>query len=813
MRGASGATVALAFRFHVNLYHSYRGDSLDEQGIGKDLRIIRGILADLSRLEREGIPVRGTWDIENYYSLERYLPRHAPDIIDGIRSAVAAGRDEVELMSYNNGLISAHTEEEAERAISWAISNPSHSGLADVFGTWAPIVRPQECMFTPHDIDLYRTCGVKALSLYYSAVPFNGFGNFVPPLSMDERYNPLTLRCSPGGPSLLLLPAYNHGDILEHGFSLRSWIKELRRHQEGQDQCEDLLLLLDMDADDYFWEGMKLPLGNRLFPSFAGLYSLVHSVSDLPYLRFARPWDYLCSHRPAAEVRFGQDCADGSWDGYSSWAEKRENGEVWSIIDASRRLATAAARLSGIAEMDGGECPVLLDAATTARVRALSTTHFGMASPVMNVDRLKDAFSRAEEAKTLADAALRCSMKWGRGGADPTGTSSVDEEGPRRPLRILDPEIDRLPTGRGSLVILEADDDGEGLAGAFTFGEKEPFRGLVNPGHSVWTAAADGPDGEPAVAAESAEPPQLTAGSNGLSNAFLSLDVDGGGVGSIRHPSGFSARLASPRIRYGGRDLPVTVDSEGHSDTGNGWASLIVTGRILFPDGEQATWHRRFTLLAASPYLYVDLQVDYPTTTGKDFAAGKAQRLGRTWDGRWMEVAPLEIEPGLASTAANPASVWKHNFRDRVSSYALDYHRFGPNRCLSSVNNHITDGWVAVGDGSRGLLLAQSSSRMSSFAFCPLRSCLAGSRQKVLLNPFGTYWGPQLRAPTATMGLGRRVSVLMGNQYDSYAPSWAGGSLNVSLMIASYEGNEPPGGLQRDACLYAWTPVRVDRRP
>ena len=67
--------IHLSFRFHVNFYHSYRGDSLDEKGIGKDIRIIRSILDDIDGLESDGIPVRCAWDIENFFSLETYLPQ------------------------------------------------------------------------------------------------------------------------------------------------------------------------------------------------------------------------------------------------------------------------------------------------------------------------------------------------------------------------------------------------------------------------------------------------------------------------------------------------------------------------------------------------------------------------------------------------------------------------------------------------------------------------------------------------------------------------------------------------------------------
>ena len=39
--------IHLAFRFHGNFYHSYRGDTPDERGFGKDIRIVRHILREL----------------------------------------------------------------------------------------------------------------------------------------------------------------------------------------------------------------------------------------------------------------------------------------------------------------------------------------------------------------------------------------------------------------------------------------------------------------------------------------------------------------------------------------------------------------------------------------------------------------------------------------------------------------------------------------------------------------------------------------------------------------------------------------------
>ncbi|MBQ1317222.1 MAG: hypothetical protein IIY46_07050, partial [Lachnospiraceae bacterium] len=101
-------SVHIGFGFHVNCYHSYRGDTNDKFGFGGDIRIMRHTLDVLDDRNRRGIPVRGTWDFENAYSLEKILPEYAPDIIERVRER----GDENILMGYNNGAMSAKTDDE-----------------------------------------------------------------------------------------------------------------------------------------------------------------------------------------------------------------------------------------------------------------------------------------------------------------------------------------------------------------------------------------------------------------------------------------------------------------------------------------------------------------------------------------------------------------------------------------------------------------------------------------------------------------------------------------------------------------------------
>ena len=81
----TGPAIHLAFRFHGNFYHSYRGDTPDELGFGKDIRIIRHVIQTLDELNTRGIPVCGTWDFENYFSLQEIMPAHCPDIIEALQ--------------------------------------------------------------------------------------------------------------------------------------------------------------------------------------------------------------------------------------------------------------------------------------------------------------------------------------------------------------------------------------------------------------------------------------------------------------------------------------------------------------------------------------------------------------------------------------------------------------------------------------------------------------------------------------------------------------------------------------------------------
>ncbi|MCB1175567.1 MAG: hypothetical protein KDK39_18475, partial [Leptospiraceae bacterium] len=375
--------VHVAFGFHANLYHSFRIDTNDEAGFGKDIRVIRHTIKVFDRLNKAGIPAKAVWDIENLFSLEETLPKHAPDIIRDIKRRIDANGDEVILMSYNNGLVSAMTEREFNDSIKRAISNSRGSGVQDVFGRWTPVVRPQEMMTTPGNFKLYKDLGIQAISLYNSAITFDTFRVFVPELTREQAHNPLRLQVKSTGQDMIVIPTYNIGDLVEN-VSLGRWVKELHREQLRGNINRDVLVFINFDADDQYWVGLDLPKHLKFLPNTGGIEKLIQEVAGLDYVQFTNLDEYLKHNKPAGDFYFGQDTADGSFNGYNSWSEKSYVHEYWTDLMNDRR---ADRLVRAVYSYLGRTVPAAvqsdLDTAYERRLRLLSTTNFGMATPYL----------------------------------------------------------------------------------------------------------------------------------------------------------------------------------------------------------------------------------------------------------------------------------------------------------------------------------------------------------------------------------------------------------------------------------------------
>ena len=367
-------TVHIALSFHTNLYHSYRGDSNDDDGYGQDIRVIRAILDWLD----EHPDAHGEWDIENHFSLDGWLATEAPDILERIGERVDAGQDDIRLMSWNNGAMASSTEEEFVASVQRGIDSN-----AAAFSEVVPGVQPQECMFTPDHIGWYRDLGIEWVTLFYAANGFTALRQDIA-LSGAELYNPLTLSDAQTGESITWVPAYHHADVLEHG-GLSAWAEQIRRTTPG-----DSLLLIHFDADAESWEnfGLELEALSEQVAAGEGGFTNIQT--------------YLDAHEPVAAFPFEGDVADGTGDGFQSWAEKDFNHDLATAAFAARELADQA-RVLGAGD---AEVEALLDAALTPRLLTLSTTHFGLAAPYLHADRVASAWAYADAASAAAQEAL-----------------------------------------------------------------------------------------------------------------------------------------------------------------------------------------------------------------------------------------------------------------------------------------------------------------------------------------------------------------------------------------------------------------------
>lgn len=795
---------------------------------------MREILRILDEANARGLDARGYWESDNLFTLGDILPRHAPDILEGIRRRHAAGLDEVLLAPANNGLFAAMTDEEMRASLRWAISNPWGSGAMDLFGPFTPIVRPQEYMFTTGSIPILESEGVRGVILGYSNYPFTAFSNFVPPLPPEQRYNPLWLRTEEGGPRTIVLPAVSVGDVVNF-VSFEKWLIELRKLQTSGQVKRDLLLHINFDADAETWLPMT-PWWLRWLPNSGGLEEYIAAVNEYDWAEFTTPGEYLKTHEPPGEVVVRQDMADGGWDGHYSWAEKAASHDLWTGIERARlALRQRDALCAGSAERECRRDPSDPAADGFAdRIRALSTTHFGMSTPVVNEERQ----AVAEQIVGRSLAAAQAALERVAGPLPPR-----DEAAPADLYRLRIEDLDdaagsfALPSVRVPLV-LPADTpdllavDGAGKRLPALVRDRQPLPdGREGAMLEIFPPARSGArklEVRVATAPETHE----TRVERRIANGKVELAVSENGQIGLRgtETAGGGSAVVVPFLTYARDGVSRTYQGPGFTGVavlrhGGDVQELRARTSLLMGDGGDAPRAHigvRFTLVGERPWVLADADVRYPETPKRDLLHTVQQKLRRYIDLGWIEVAPFQLHFGPSGSRERPLRVWRENYLGVVSHYDLDYGRINPkNADLDSFNHHVTAGWVAVSDGERGLLVAQSAGVLASYAFAPMRLREVGGKQYLWINPFGSYHGRQMDySHLGGNGLGAEIAVRKGAQFRPNAPSYNGRHEFFSLLIAPYEGDAPSEELravansffQPPAVVYERTPEGVDVR-
>lgn len=744
--------IHIAYGFHVNCYHSYRGDSNDNLGFGSDIRIINKILDILTQFNENGIPVKGTWDSENFFSLEKILPEYAPEIIEKMKERVNKYGDENIIMGYNNGALSAMTEDEFEASIKLAVTNSSNSGLKDIFGKCEMLVRPQEVMFTPSQVTLYNKLGVKALCLYYSCVPFDAFRTVIPKLSDEAAFNPVQYTYK--GESMLILPTYSNSDVCDAG-CLRAWVKDLHLKQEKGEINSDILIFINMDADSIFWEPMNLgPLSGKI-ANTDGIRGLINEVCDLPYIVFDTPGNYIKTHKPIGSISFTQDTADGNFTGYASWSEKPFNRKIWTALERARAMAKINAQYDR-------ESPSFMD-----RVLLLSTTHFGLATPVLNIQREKTAIDLAEKAITAEKALLPVSEKIVVHNISNSNFQCVQVN--------LNKKIDDITSmnikseGLSDFAVIPMDSKNNSAFLMLRFDRiKDKYEIELNQNIKK----------EDKEAENIIETGRITIKFSVHGNIY-EVSSDGRKIGDNSFLKSF--------ITYDNKEYIFEKQKLTALKCAGSAEGIKISGEIHLPNEiHGGSFEYDFFKIKSSNAVFIRTEIKYPYTPEKTSISTENSSLGRYSDMRWTEAVPFQLTPKLG----NNISVIKRNFMNDVSSFRTQsFAECDPkNNYLASFNHQLTGGFVGLTDGEAGIILANSRQVLNSMAHCPMR---LEKNKTVKMNPFGTYYGKQRHHWGRAKDEILETYTLVTPQGKSIAPSYNGTQETAMLALYPLCGNLP----------------------
>lgn len=740
--------IHIAFGFHVNCYHSYRGDSNDNLGFGSDIRIINKILDILNDFNEKGIDVKGTWDTENFFSLEKILPEYAPEIIEKMKERVIKYGDENIIMGYNNGALSAMNEDEFCESIRLAVTNPQGSGLKDIFGECAMLVRPQEVMFTPSQVSLYNKLGVDALCLYYSCVPFDAFRTLIPRLDDELAFNPLKYTYK--GESMTIIPTYNNSDICDAG-CLRAWVKELRKKQVNNKINNDLLIFVNMDADAIFWEPIDLgPISGKI-ANTDGIRGLVNEVCDLPYVKFDTPGNYIKSHSAIGEIEFTQDTADGNFTGYASWSEKPFNRKIWTSIERARAMA----KLNAKKDIDS---PSFKD-----RVLLLSTTHFGLATPVLNIEREKTAISLAD---SIISSEINNLPK-----VDKLTIFNINKstfQGVQLKLNDTLDDLSKLVIKCNDLkdyavVPMASDNSSVYLLLSFSRYKKK---------YELDVEINDNSRNNDLNLVLETDDIKIKFSVNG--NIYE--------VSSNGKIIGDSSFLES-YITYDNERYDFIKNKAETLNCGGSAKGVKVSGEIHIPNEVKAgSFEYDFFTIKSSNAIFVRSTINYPYTPEHNSISTENSSLGRYTDMKWSEAVPFQITPLFDKNT----EIIKRNFMDDISSYKATSFKKSDykNNKLDSFNHQLTAGIVGLTDKDNALIIANARQVTNSMAHCPMR---LDSNGVVHMNPFGTYYGKQRHHWSRSKGQILDTYVLVTPQGKSIAPAYNGNS--ETQMLALYAQN------------------------
>ncbi len=461
-----------------------------------------------------------------------------------------------------------------------------------------------------------------------------------------------------------------------------------------------------------------------------------------------------------------------------------------------------------------------IDSSFFQRLIGLTTTHFGMSTPIINEERQDKAYAILGRAREIAENAEKQAARalrqptaatlydfelyptpTSRGAAHaqahvpvslpvvlPAGVKAICADASTtlsagRRLRASLVDADPLPDGRTSARVRFIAD----------LGAADSLRVKIQP-----SAAS------PAPFLKHLKNNWMEAAFSEV-NGLESLIFDGEVIGQPGFLDPF-VTYDKQTFRAAGYEF---VPLAGETWDGLQRVRLKTTIPMQTPEGEFASeMVYTFTLFDDLPHLFVDVEARYACTPKRQVIHNMTQKLRRLMDLRWVETAPCQLTPALGAPAEKPLRVWKRNYMGITSFYDLNYGQFNPkNRSLDSFNHQVTAGWVAVSNGKMGLLVGENAATLASMAFCPMRLREKDGQQTFALNPFGSYYGKQFDySHLGGNGNGAVIMQAFSGALAPNGPSFNGETLRFSLLLAPYAGDEPPQELQDFAAAHFYAP-------
>ncbi|TXT61618.1 MAG: hypothetical protein BAJALOKI2v1_20071 [Promethearchaeota archaeon] len=839
---------------HINYYHSYRGDSRGKSGFGKDLKLMRGILDKLDEIEDQGFDfgdMKITWDYADTFWSIQLQQEYQQDVLDRVIERCKQGKDEVLIGSWANVAQPILDTEEFLTQHNWFLENEMGIGVNQLFkGRVAPYARTQETMFTQGMIELYNKVGVEGIALYYSVYPFDVSRPFIKPrLNWSQRYGLVKLNSTVSDASMLMIPTYAFGDILDF-CSIKRWFELIREKQKDGEIAGHALLFLNFDMDYDNWVGMKLPKFLQWMPNSRGLSEFAEAVDLYDYVEFGNLLEVIPKLEVHGETVLKQDVADGLWNGYYNWAQKYSNTKFWTIGQQARWLKCIAdtikiinpdANLKQAVNTHIRDSSDLSESYIKNKLLFASTTNFGMSMPFQHPDRRKTALNYGVKAFQAAEASIDSALTHKLD----LISNNVSEENPflfvlpitnrgkskkeYTPLTsdlIVRTQIDQDIIKQFELesAYLDFKDYNIKLRIYDTQGSKALLDLKIEEGvlkEKKELLISDIKSASKLVPSNKQEN-KLKATSSVIENEYLSIRLSKNGtIQSFQYKRKDFAcpNFLETAVTFGKREKGKRFSAESNkinllSDGSDGFsASVEIISNFEIIPKVVVKAKKVLTLYSELPYLFVNVKVKIPEIKGDTTSVDGTQYVAEQYDPRWLEIMPCEIKPRILGKEL-PLRIWKRNFFGVVSYFDTDLHEIDPeNYDLDCLVSNVSDGWMAVSNRKKGMLVGFNSIKAANFAFSPLKvkgegfgDC-RGKAQQLRINPFGTYFGKMFHYWTEGTGHAQEIIPQMFGTFHSTAPTFSGKSISFDLIIIPYVGDRPSETIQSFADHFSLPPL------